>query len=244
MKGKFIKLISLILILTFVLSACGTTGPNAETSGDIVNLEAEIKEKDIKIGELETKIKDQDEIIAEFEGVLNPSLAQLDSNNLIFFARNVLQVIKDKDMHALSTFVHPSEGVRFTPYGYVDKKSDKVLKAADIVVLPADTKVYTWGSYDGTGFPIKLDFASYYDQFIYDEDFMNPDIIGNNVAIGTGNTINNIDTAYPNGQFVEFYFKGFDKQYAGIDWRSLTLVFEDVAGTWYLVGIAHGEWTI
>ena len=56
--------------------------------------------------------------------------------------------------------------------------------------------------------------------------------------------INNIKEAYPNGQFVEFHITGLEPKYEGIDWRSLKLVFEDVNGTLYLVGIIHSEWTI
>lgn len=56
--------------------------------------------------------------------------------------------------------------------------------------------------------------------------------------------IDNMSTAYPNGSFVEYHFTGFDSQYAGIDWASLTLVFEENGGDWYLVGIVHGQWTI
>ncbi len=66
MKGNFIKLVSIALILVFVLSACGTTtGPVVETSDDNIKLEAEIKEKDEKIAELENKVKDQEVIITE-----------------------------------------------------------------------------------------------------------------------------------------------------------------------------------
>jgi hypothetical protein len=29
-----------------------------------------------------------------------------------------------------------------------------------------------------------------------------------------------------------------------MDWRSLRLFLEQKDGTWYLVGIVHGQWTI
>ena len=69
-------------------------------------------------------------------------------------------------------------------------------------------------------------------------------MIGNNTAIGSGNIIDNVPTEYPDGEFVEFHFTGFDSQYEGMDWRSLRLVFEEHAGAWHLVGIVHGQWTI
>lgn len=243
MKGKFIKLISIALVLTFGLSACGTRAPVAETPEQIAKLEEQIQEKDTKIGELEIKIKEQEDLIKELGA--DPNQTPIgSSNNLIITAINVLDSIKNKDMTTLSTFVHQSNGVRFTPYEHIDMQNDKVFTAAQVAGLATDTQIYTWGRYDGSGDPIDLNFNDYYDKYIYDEDFINPHIIGNNVAIGKGNMINNIDTEYPNGQFVEFHFTGFDPQFEGIDWRSLRLVFENVNGTWYLVGIVHGQWTI
>lgn len=165
-------------------------------------------------------------------------------SNLIIFAMNVLDSIKTKDMNELSTYVHPTDGVRFTPYEYVDMQNDKVFTASEVLGLNSDTHIYTWGVYDGIGDPIDLDFNGYYDEFIYDVDFINPHLIGNNVPIGVGNMINNLSEEYPNAEFIEFHFTGFDPQYEGMDWKTLRLVFEDVEGVWYLVGVIHGQWTI
>ena len=63
-------------------------------------------------------------------------------------------------------------------------------------------------------------------------------------GIGQGNSINNIAQIYPSAVTVEYHFEGFEEEYAGLDWRSLRLVFEASGGTWYLVGIVHDEWTI
>ncbi len=239
MTSKFFKLISIGLILVFVLSACGTTGPIVETPKDTAKLESEMEEKDVKIKELETKIE---KIEANEDNVYQAPIPS--SNNIIVTSMDVLDSIKNMDMNKLSSIVHPTDGVRFTPYEYVDLKNDKVFTAAEVVGLGTDTQIYSWGNYDGSGFPIEMDFNDYYDEFIYDVDFMNPNLIGNNLTIGKGNMVNNIGRKYPNAKFVEFHFTGIEAQYAGIDWRSLRLVFEDLEGTWYLVGIVHGEWTI
>ena len=58
------------------------------------------------------------------------------------------------------------------------------------------------------------------------------------------NTINNIAEVYPNAVTIEYHFEGFDPTFAGLDWRSLRLVLEEREDAWYLVGIAHDEWTI
>ena len=49
---------------------------------------------------------------------------------------------------------------------------------------------------------------------------------------------------YQSAVVVEFYFPGFDPQYAGMDWRSLRLVFMQQGSDWFLVGIIHDQWTI
>lgn len=159
-------------------------------------------------------------------------------------ALNVMTILKDKNMKLLSGYVHPSKGLRFTPYSYVNMDDDLVFAAEEIIDLIEDQEVKTWGQYDGSGEPINLSFKDYYKNFIYDVDFINSDIIGNNTPISQGNTTNNIKEAYPKGQAIEFHFTGFDPQYEGIDWASLTLVFETLDGTHYLVGVVHGQWTV
>jgi hypothetical protein len=104
--------------------------------------------------------------------------------------------------------------------------------------------VYHWGTYDGSGMPIELAFRQYYKEFVYDVDFARPDVVGFNERVGQGNSIDNIASAYPDGMTVEYHFEGFDPEYAGMDWRSLRLVFEEEDGIWYLVGVVHDQWTI
>ncbi len=103
--------------------------------------------------------------------------------------------------------------------------------------------VYHWGDYDGSGLPIDLTPGEYYNRFIYDRDFANPEEISYNRIIGQGNTINNTFEMYPEAIIVEYHFSG-TPEYAGMDWRSLRLAFEEKDNIWYLVGIIHDEWTI
>lgn len=56
--------------------------------------------------------------------------------------------------------------------------------------------------------------------------------------------MNNIAEIYEEKQRIEFYFPGFDPQYEGIDWKSLTLVFDQVDGQREVIGIIHNQWTI
>ena len=107
-----------------------------------------------------------------------------------------------------------------------------------------NNEIYTWGYYDGIGDTINLKFIDYYNRFVYDVDFANPHMIGNNYLIGKGNSLINIEDAYSNAEYVEFHFTGFESQYEGIDWKSLRLVFEEDNDKYYLIGIIHDEWTI
>jgi len=165
--------------------------------------------------------------------------------DLVTAAREAVNALREKDMERLAALVHPSKGVRFSPYGYVlaEPDGDLVFTADQVRGLLQDQTVYTWGMYDGSGAPIDLTFAEYYEKFIYDHDFANVDQMAVNTIIGRGNTMINLDEAYPNGRFVEYHYPG-TKENDHIDWASLRLVFEEVDGLWYLVGIVHDQWTI
>src|SRR5690606_35053552 len=109
------------------------------------------------------------------------------SSNVIITAINTMKLLKNKEMAKLADLVHPQKGLRFSPYFFVDVENDKVFSAQQVAELNEDTTVYTWGIYDGIGEPIELTFNDYYEEFVYDEDFIDPHIIGNNTVIGRGN---------------------------------------------------------
>lgn len=160
-------------------------------------------------------------------------------------AEEAVNALKERDMERLAALVHPTKGLRFTPYAYVvaDPNGDLVFTADQVKNLMQDESAYTWGMYDGSGAPLSLTFADYCDQFIYDHDFAQIQPGPVNTIIGQGNTVNNIREAYPEGQFVEYHYPGTaENDHA--DWSSLRLVFEQVDGLWYLVGIVHDQWTI
>ena len=224
------KWLVVTLVLVFLLAGCNPA-PNEEQVKKIADLEAQITTKDNKISELDARI-------LELEAEANASSATLLQTSL-----NVMQALEDKDMTTLASYVHPTLGLRFSPYYYINIATDLNFAATALPTLLTDPTIYTWGSYQGSGDPISYKFSDYYDEFVYDEDYLNPHLIGNNTTIGTGNLINNISIEYPTASFVEFHFTGFDPQYAGMDWTSLTLMFENVSGNWMLVGIVHSQWT-
>jgi hypothetical protein len=153
-----------------------------------------------------------------------------------------MSALKDKDMVRLSQYVQPQLGLRFSPYASV-KDTDQVLPPDKIAGLMADSTVYTWGAYDGSGEPIDLTFADYYSKFVYDVDFANAPQLALNHRLGVSTTTDNSVEFYPTAMIVEYYFPGFEPQLDGMDWRSLRLVFMENNSTWYLVGIIHDQWT-
>lgn len=236
MKNKYKVVIGIMLMISIVVTSCQSPtrtddgfSKTEELNKEIITLNSKIEELTEKNEELNTQLN-------------NNNTTQ--SQNLLSTALDVMEIIKNKDMGNLSNYVDSNKGLRFTPYFYVDIQNDKVFNAQQVTGLAQDTTIYNWGDYDGSGEPIDLNFNDYYEKFIYDNDFINPHIIGNNTPIGSGNIIDNVATEYPNASFVEFHFTGFDPQYGGIDWSSLRLVFEQSGNQWYLVGIIHGQWTI
>ncbi len=211
------------------------------------NLEEELQAKNDIIATLESEVEAQEEeintLIEKISELENQTPSQTNSS-YISTALEAVELLADEDMNGLAAMAHPVKGIRFTPYSYVDTGADQVFNPTQIQNLMTDTTIYTWGSYDGSGEPINKTFADYYDEFVYDEDYANPYIIGNNTLIGKGNSLDNLTDVYTNGEFVEFHFTGFDPQYEGIDWSSLKLVLEESGGDWYIVGIIHSQWTI
>jgi hypothetical protein len=174
---------------------------------------------------------------------IQPSATPLSINQMVLDeAAEVITALKAMDMTTLSSYLHPQLGLRFSPYAAV-KDTDQVFPADKIAGLLADSKVYTWGAYDGSGEPIDLGFPAYYSQFIYDVDFTNAPQMALNHRLGVSTTMDNSLEFYPGAMIVEYYFPGFDPQFQSMDWRSLRLVFMEDNNTWYLVGIIHDQWT-
>lgn len=162
-------------------------------------------------------------------------------------ARNVILALKGRNMARLSQFVHPVEGLRFSPYNYVrtEKKGDRVFTRRQVRVLFADKKRYLWGEDDSSGDPIRMTFARYYRHYVFDHDFSGAkQVTYNGETRGGGTIISNIREVYPQAIVVKYHFDGFEEKYGGMDWKSLWLVFGKKGSSWYLIGIVHGEWTV
>jgi hypothetical protein len=161
-------------------------------------------------------------------------------------AEQVITALKDVDMNKLGKLVHPKKGVRFSPYAYTEVKQDLVFKGKELEELMNSGKVYNWGTFDGTGDPIKLTFRDYYKLFVYDRDYANPEKKAYNELIMRGNTIVNIRDVYPDSIFVEYHFSSdiVAGEPNDMAWSSLRIIFELYKGEWYVSGISHDQWTI
>lgn len=215
MKGKLL-LMGLAVLLVIGITACSADQINP---GKNDSIEYELTEK----------------------GIIKPESAE---NIIKITADQVIRAIGQKDGELLSGYIHPEEGVRFTPYTYVSVEKDVVFHQEEIKDFFKNQKEFLWGRYDGTGEEIRLTPGEYYNKFIYSDDFRNAEKIGYNEVLSSGNMLENQFEVYPKAIVVEYYFPGFDPQYEGMDWKSLRLVFQQAENQWLLVGIIHNQWTI
>lgn len=162
---------------------------------------------------------------------------------LLPLTKEILTLIKEGDHEALAEHFHPI-GVRFSPYGDIDTVNDQVFNRERFNKHSMTMNFFNWGSYDGTGDPIRMIIRDYFKRFVYDVDFLNAEKTSLNEFTGKGNTIENIMSVYDGLPFTESYFSGFEENLGGMDWRSLKLVYKEHEGKYYLVGIIHSEWTI
>jgi outer membrane murein-binding lipoprotein Lpp len=206
-------------------------------TAEIEKLNAEVSDLQAKVEELNNKVQN-----------LSPQAVYTGSSEKRVIiqekADKILLALKNKDLSTVSRYVHPQKGLRFTPYTYINTTTDRIFTVADLSGLFSDSMIYIWGKYDGSGLPIQLTFSDYYARFIYDKNFLAAPQIYFDQVFQRGNMINNITMAYPQGTVLEYHFPGFVKEYEGMDWESLKLVFEQVDTEWYLVGIIHEQWTI
>lgn len=155
---------------------------------------------------------------------------------------SIVQALSNRNMATVAEMAHPIKGVRFTPYVFI-QDSDATFMPDTLAQLMRDPIVYRWGVYQGEGGFIDDDFTTYFESFVYDEDYQNAEQQSLNEPLGQGSMIDNSQTYYTDPMVVEYHFSGFDPQFGGLDWTSLRLVFEEYQGKWMLVGIIHAEWT-
>lgn len=154
-----------------------------------------------------------------------------------------LTALQAKNYAAFAALFHPTEGVRFSPYGFIDPTHKQVL-AKDFLEAINRNWILTWGHVDGSGEAIKIRVKAYIDKFIYNADYLHAPQKSFDAVIGKGNSIDNLKDTYPQLHFTEYHFKGFDEKYRGLDWTSLRFVFKKYNNAYYLVAVIHDQWTV
>ncbi len=157
-------------------------------------------------------------------------------------SQRILESLKNEEYGKFATYIHPIKGVRFSPYAYVDTMKNIALSQKQF--LPSFEEISFWGHYDGSGDSILLYTEEYIVEFVYNADFLHAEKVGVNEFISSGNSLNNLKEVYPDAVFTEHYFSGFNPEYEGMDWTTLRLVYEELNGELFLVGIIHDQWTI
>ena len=160
-------------------------------------------------------------------------------------ANDIRQALLSKNYQAITPHIHPTKGVRFSMYAYIQPSKDKVFSRQQFTQYLKESRVkFTWGEKDGTGDLHITPLPDYLDNWVADGmDQVDSDSISYNAFQGSGNSLNNLKEKYPKGDFVEFYAAGTE-EYSGMDWRSMRLVFEEYQGQYYLVAIVNDRWTI
>jgi hypothetical protein len=178
----------------------------------------------------------------EIADTSNVATGAQNDTSLITFSDKILTSLRDKNYKQFVSYFHP-EGVRFSPYGYIDTTNAVRLTAVNFLLQQQKNSKIFWGLYDGSGDSILLHTNEYIKRFVYNADFLHAEKKAVNKIIGHGNSLNNIKNIYPNADFTESHFSGFDKKYGGMDWTSLRLVFSKLNGRYYLIAVIHDQWT-
>lgn len=160
-------------------------------------------------------------------------------------AQLIVEKFAQGQLADIAPYVADDVPVRFSPYPYIREDVDFELTQAQFATAMNADDIVTAREYDGSGEPMELTFAQYYDEFINDRAYATEAVIGVNTTNGLGSMIQNWKEIYATEQYtsIEYYIEG-TAEYEGMNWNSLRLVFEKTAGQYFLVAVIHGQWTI
>jgi hypothetical protein len=162
--------------------------------------------------------------------------------DLMVLSEKIMKSIKEKDFETFASYVHPTEGVRFSATSIIDVEKDKVLTKDKIIELSKTKKKFKWGVDEGIGDPINLNITKYFDQFVYDVDFAKLAKKELNKVTNSVEPTRTIKNVYPKSDFVEYFYAGDGNKHDGLDWKALTLIFKNENNNAYLIGISHRQW--
>lgn len=163
--------------------------------------------------------------------------------NYLHFSDSFLKCMDEGRLNDAANFIHPKQGVRFSPYAYIDSSALILTNRGFSNYLNSDTALL-WGWYDGSGDSMLLSLTQYIEHFLYNVPFYHAEYTRVDSFMAHGNSLNNLTEFYPGKHFTEYYFKGFDPKYGGMDWQCIRLVFDVHENKLYLIAIVNDRWTI
>lgn len=189
------------------------------------------------------KQADSSSLTADSTPLVKIDTPVIDGEILTFAQDSILQIMEAKEYAGLARFIS-DEGIFFSPYGSADTTKSKVLSRLQYLELLKNNKQVLWGHADGTGEAIRLTIPQYFKKYVYDVAFLKAEQTSVNKLIDPDSAISKVPSVYANHPFVQFYFPGFNKEYEGMDWKSLLLVFKQQQSKYYLVAVIHNQWKI
>lgn len=167
---------------------------------------------------------------------------------IIEHAESVLTLLADKNVNELAKQVHPEKGVLFAPYlqltstPMTEKHSPVTFSAEEIPHILKDKDQYLWGYGSGSGLPINITPAAYWEDYVYTKQIPDEIYVNEQHLTAPEFFTETIRSIFPNAHMVQY---SFNETVEGDDlsWVDLSLVFEEYKGEWKLVGILHNAWT-
>ncbi|RKL67374.1 hypothetical protein CR203_08385 [Salipaludibacillus neizhouensis] len=151
-----------------------------EKEEELNDLQEEIKTKVAELQKVENELSNIEEEIEEKSNQLESGTEE-DTNEsangnsdyevIQEKADSVVIDLENEDFGTVAIHAHPEKGVQFSPYGYVDKNDHLTFTKEELRNFMEDSEEYNWGSEDGSGHPIELTPAEYYEEYIYIRDF-------------------------------------------------------------------------
>ena len=187
--------------------------------------------------------KEKSKVYDTLKTTIPPTSGLSQQDSIKAAGTQILTFLKNKNYPELIKYFS-SDGVLFSPYGFIDTANSKKLSPEDFLESINKKWVLTWGSFDGTGDPIKLTVTGYLKKFVYNADYLNAEAVGFDEIMKQGNSNNNLAEVYPNYHYMDYHFSGFEQKNKGMDWTSLRLIFEKENGQYFLVAIIHDQWTV
>lgn len=206
----------------------------------------EIDELKLQNDELVLSLEDSQAMLLELESeedLIYTAISPYSGMSVLVAATNVLEAMRTDDYVTLASYVDLIDGVYVSPYQYIDFSYIINLTQDNILNMATLPTVFPWGYEPASGDLISLTLIDYFNEYMYDEDYYIAPVVGMNNVVSSGNMINNIVASFPTTDTVEFLFPEFDPSFGGLDWSSITLIFNTDSGIPMLLGVIHGQWT-